>query len=158
MKKMTCAVLISVLLVTGCDLQLAPGTFDDCILKNLRGVTSNQIAAQIQVSCREKFPEKAIPQLAQRSLQPVELVAVTGRAGLSYGNRYGGTLYNGNSSLTVTQIEIQVGTKEGGKNIIRDYTTDIVIPPLTAKDFAFDVIVGDRGSDYSWALYSARGF
>ena len=152
------AVFASVALMTGCDELLGPKTYDDCILKNLRGVTTNVVATQIQESCREKFPEKVIPQVATRNLQPPELAVVTGRAGLSSGKRYGGTLYNGNSGLTVTQVQIQVGTKEGGKDVARAYTASITIPPLTVKDFAFDIIVGDQGTEYSWGVIGARGY
>lgn len=158
MKRFTRAVLASAALLSGCDGLLGPKTYDDCILKHLSGAASNAIATQIQDSCREKFPEKVTPQISTRPLQPAELAAVTGRAGVSYGNRYGGTLYNGNNALTVAQVEIQVGTKEGGKDFTRAYTTHVTIPPLTAKDFSFDIIVGDKGTEYSWALSGARGF
>ena len=152
------ATVVLALPLAGCDEFLGPRTYDDCILKNLRGVTNNSVAAQIKISCREKFPEKVVPQAKSRELAPWELAAITGRAGVSYGNRYGGTLYNGNKEITVTQVQIRVGTKEGGREAIRVYIADITIPPLTAKDFSFDIIVGDYRSEYSWGISGARGF
>lgn len=152
------AVLTISLLLAGCDEMIGPRTYEDCILKNFRGVTSNAVAAQIQESCREKFPEKLVSPAKARDLQPSEIAAVTGRAGLSYGNRYGGSLYNGNKEITVTEVQLLVGTKEGGKDVARTYIANITIPPLTAKDFSFDIIVGDKTTEYSWSLNSARGY
>lgn len=35
-----------------------PATFEDCILENMKGVTSDFAARAIQSACREKFPAK----------------------------------------------------------------------------------------------------
>lgn len=146
------------LLLAGCDELIGPRNYDDCILKNLRGVTNNAVAAQIEESCREKFPEKSVAQVKTRELQPGEVAAITGRAGVSYGHRYGGSLYNGNKDITVTQVQIQIGTREKGEEVKRMYLANITIPPLTVKDFAFDVIVSDKNSEYSWRVSGAHGF
>jgi hypothetical protein len=38
-----------------------PNNFDDCIIQNMKGVTSNTAAAAIRMACRQKFPEKIDP-------------------------------------------------------------------------------------------------
>jgi len=92
-------VLLSAVLVSGCDDILGPRSFDDCILKNMRGVTNNAAAALISRSCRQKFPEarERIPK--SRDLKPSETAAITGRAGLSFGTTYGGDLSSGSTGL-----------------------------------------------------------
>lgn len=153
------AAVLSIALVTGaCDELFGPRTFDDCILKNMRGVTSNAAAAQIRTSCRKKFPEGVELKTKSRDLKPWEVAAITGRAGLNYGTRYGGSLYNGNKDITVTQVQISVKTKVDGKDVSRMYAADVLIPPLTTKDFGFDIVVGDVGADYSWGIASAKGY
>lgn len=152
------SVLLLAVLMSGCDELLGPRSFDDCILKNMRGVSSNSAAAQIRRSCREKFPEGAEVKGKSHELKPWETTAITGRAGLNYGNRYGGNLYNGNKDITVTQVRIQVTTKADGNEVTRIYTADVTIPPLTTKDFAFDIVAGDQGADYSWGIAGAMGF
>ena len=147
-----------VVFAAGCDQLFGADSFDDCILKNMRGVTSDAAAAQIRRSCREKFSENVEQKAKSHELKPWEVAAITGRAGLGYGTRYSGNLYNGNKDITVTQVQVQVTTKEGGKEVSRVYTADITLPPQTAKDFGFDIVVGDQGSDHSWTITNARGF
>lgn len=85
-------VLLLVLALTGCE-----RSYDDCILTNMHGVTSDVAAAAIRRSCRPKFPETAETKPGQRELDSSEFEVLTGRAGLMYGNTYGGNLYNGNA-------------------------------------------------------------
>ena len=151
------ATLLAVLLA-GCDGLLGPRNFDDCILTHMKGVTSNIAAGDIRRSCREKFPEGAELKSKSRDLKPWELSAITGRAGINYGNRYGGTLYNGNNGLTVTETRIQVTTKIEKKDVAHTYSVTTPIPPLSTIEFAIDIIVGDRNADYQWAIVGARGF
>jgi len=35
-----------------------PNNFNDCIIENMKGVTSDSAAASIRMACRQKFPEK----------------------------------------------------------------------------------------------------
>jgi len=51
----------------------APHNFNDCILKNMRGVTNNMAAAEIKRSCREKFPEPGEEKEPERELDDAEL-------------------------------------------------------------------------------------
>jgi len=113
-------------------------------------------------SCREKFPEgtgtTASSQSEARRLSPDELARLDGRAGLSYGTHYSGTLHNGNVDITVSKVQIAVTTKVGGTSTSKLYTTVVHIPPQSAGTFAFEIVVGDQGASYSWSIASAEGF
>lgn len=123
----------------------------------MRGVTSNVAAAEIKRSCRGKFPTDPEAKPEPRELAASEVEALTGRAGLMFGNTYGGNIYNENNDLTVTRIRIKVTTKIDGKIVSRVYLADVTIPPHSAADFSFSIIRGDAGADYSWSIDGAMG-
>jgi hypothetical protein len=135
-----------------------PSNYDECIIESMKGVTSDVAARHVARSCRQKFPDKPIAQKKSRNLSANELGQVTGRAGNDYGNHFGGNLYNGNTRVTVTQVSVVVATKVGGKEDPRIYVTNVNIPPQCTTDFGFDIVVGDKGADYSWWLVEARGY
>lgn len=147
-----------VLALSGCDQLAAPKTFDDCILKHMDGVTSDKAAVLINRSCREKFPEGSEEKQRSRELAYDELKNLTGRAGLSFGNYYSGSLYNGNEDITITSVTIKITGKLGIASTSREYTDDVTIPPLNTKDFGVNIVVGDDGTEYSWGITGARGY
>jgi hypothetical protein len=138
-----------------------PSNYDECILDSMKGVTSNSAAILIKEACRKKFPDNPKPNVSSHELLPEEIFKIAGRAGLSYGNVYSGNLYNGNSSLTVTNVSIEISIsacERAYTNVIRSYKVDVDIPPLTAKDFKIDIIVGDAGCQYTWKIAHAQGY
>jgi hypothetical protein len=135
-----------------------PSNYDECILESMKGVTSDVAARMIARSCQEKFPDKPKAQPRSRELNSSELGQITGRAGNSFGNYFGGNLYNGNRGLTISQITVVVTTKVGKKDVSRTYVADVNIPPQTTADFSFSIVKGDEGSDYSWGIVGARGY
>ena len=66
-------------------------------------------------------------------------------------------MYNGNADITVTQLRIKVTTKIDRQEVSRIYLDDVMIPPHSAKEFGFDIVVGDKGADYSWDTDGAKG-
>ncbi len=50
-------VLLPTLFLSGCDEVFGPRNFEDCLLKNARGVNSDGAAKLIYRACREKFPK-----------------------------------------------------------------------------------------------------
>jgi len=152
------SVLLAAFLVAGCDQFSQPKNFDDCILKHMDGVTSDKAALLINRSCREKFPGGSEEEKRSRDLTYAELSKLTGRASLSFGNYYSGSLYNGNEGITVTSVTIRVTTKLGEVETTREYTDEVTIPPLSTKDFGVNIVVGDEGTDYSWGINGARGY
>ena len=138
-----------------CD---SPSSYDDCILKHMEGVKSDRGAFLIESSCGEKYPDIPIQLQKSRNLIRDEFTKVTGRAGLNYGNRYSGNLYNGNQEITVTQVRVRVTTNKDEVTAFKDYLVEVNIPPMTAVDFGFDIVLGDKGTNYSWGLFGGDGY
>lgn len=151
------ACVCGLLLLTACDDLVGPRTFDDCILKSMRGVTSDVAARQIRESCREKFSEDNAAKAKSRELKPWEIGAFSGRAGIN-SDYFSGSLYNGNKDITVTELRIAVIQKAEGKDTSRTYTTNVTIPPLSTESFMVQIIVDNANADYSWAIEGARGY
>lgn len=152
------SILLTVFALAGCDQFSQPQNFDDCILKHMDGVTSDKAALLITRSCRKKFPKGSAERKRARDLSFLELVNLTGRAGLDYGSYYSGSIYNGNKNITITSVTIRITGKSGKKSNTREYTDEVSIPPLSTADFGMNIIRGDKGTDYSWGIVSARGY
>ncbi len=116
--------------------------------KGIAGTTIFDVKSRRQVSEQKK----------SRSLIWDECKKITGRMGISYGNRYYGTIYNGNGKIHVTTISIEVTTTIGGQKIANVYSTPCDIPPMSAKDLGFDIIRGDEGTQYQWFVTGAKGY
>lgn len=137
-----------------------PRTYEDCVLKAMDGSGKSDVAARmIAAACREKFPYRGADSHAadEVELSALQLLGLTGRAGLSFGKTYSGSIYNGNKDVTVTQVEISITTSVDGEEVTRTYLDEVNIPPLSTSDFSFDIIVGDTGADYSWGITGALG-
>ena len=139
-----------------------PSNYDECILDSMKGVTNDVAAAAIRQSCRQKFPDDKPKQSFfphfSRNLSQDDIAQISGRAGLSYSNKYSGNFYNGNSNVTLTQVTISISTLSNGINDTRTYSVDVNIPPLKAKDFTIDIIIGDAGAEYKWGIIEAKGY
>jgi hypothetical protein len=138
-----------------------PTNYDECVLKNVKEDMNEMAVRAVIKSCANKFPdddeEEVTTGPSERNLTPSELSNLTGRAGLRYGSTYGGSNYNGNPGLIVTDIEIAISTTSDGEEVTRVYNDDVYILPNTTGDFRFDIIVGDQNADYSWSIRSATG-
>ena len=136
-----------------------PSDFDECILKHMKGVTSDVAAKLIYRSCLEKFPPKPQKKPKKRELTHLELAKLTGRASLSgYGNDFGGTIYNGNKNITVTEVSISVATTISGKKTTRVYKDYVNISPQAAEYFTVKIIPGDKETDHPWFITGAKGY
>ena len=86
-----------------------PRTLEDCILQNMKGVTSDDAAKQIRAACMMKFSDnEPTKKCKMREMTTAEAANVTGNASVSnYGNPYfSGSFYNGNSVATVDEINV----------------------------------------------------
>lgn len=153
-----CSLIFTAVFLAGCDQFSQSKNLDDCILKHMDGVTSDKAALLINRSCREKFPEGSEAKRRSRDLSYIEQSKLTGRAGLSFGNYYSGSIYNGNEDIIVTSVTIRVTGKLGDKTTPRDYADNVTIPPLSTRDFGVNIVVGDEGAEYSWGIMGARGY
>jgi len=161
-----------------------PKDVDDCILKNMAGVTSDIAARSVHVACKNKFPaqqfdvekansnpfgDKTFIDMSASSPQPPstpqnrplnseEIQNIKGSAKLDHGNHYyNGTLHNGNANLIVTQIEIAVTTTLDKKPTTQAYVISVNARPKATSDFSFKVLTGDAGAKYQWEILSAQG-
>lgn len=47
------------LLVTGCDkVSQAVGSYDDCLLSNMKGVTASHVIEAVKAACKQKYPKE----------------------------------------------------------------------------------------------------
>ena len=135
-----------------------PSNYDECILDSMKGVVGDVAARLIRQSCAQKFPAKAKPSVPSRDLSQDKIAQITGRAALSYGDAYAGNLYNGNASVTLTQVTIAISSVISGMYVTKNYSIDVTIPPLTARDFSISIVVGDYRAEYGWSIISAKGY
>ena len=84
-----------------------PRSFEDCILENMKGVTSDDAALQIRVACMQKFPGEEPKKCKMREMTAAEAVNVTGNASISSTPYFSGSFYNGNSVATVDEIVVK---------------------------------------------------
>ncbi len=146
-----------------------PSTFDECVLENMKGVTSDVAAAAIYNSCRHRFPLKKVPTEQHKDfdtlyrdqnapkLSTEETNKLTGRAGLVGNSEYSATIYNGNNTVTITKVEITVSTFINRLPVSNRYSVDVDILPLKTVTFKFPVISGDDDAKYSWSFAAAYG-
>ena len=122
---------------------LGPKNYEDCILENMNGVTSNTAARAIMMACRTKFPEKKTPPPSSRKIpkplplekilptkistshiQNVNLVGIERR---KYGDSVEFTIYNRNK-FAVSTIRVGADTESGKCSWeARDYPMVVVL-------------------------------
>ncbi len=133
------------------------GSFDDCILESMKGVTNNFAARQIRRSCRNKFPvESSTP--TSHVVSTKEQSNITGTAGFAPSGYFKGSLYNGNTDIHITEITIVISVSDGKLKDIKEYSTTVYISPKSTSSFSFGAIKGDHKSDFSWNIGSAKGY
>ncbi len=151
-------VISTLVLLAACD-QLSPNNYEDCILKNIRGTTTDLTSALVTSTCRAKFPQRRSYDNASKPLDPNEQALLTGRADHTPpSNRFSGNIYNGNRALTVGTVLIELYTTSAGKEIARTYAVQTQISPLSASSFAIEVVSGDPSTESKWRIVGASGF
>lgn len=86
-----------------------PRSLEDCILENMKGVTSDDAATQIRAACMLKFSDnEPTKKCKMREMTAAEAKNVTGNASISnYSAPYfSGSFYNGNSVATIDEIVV----------------------------------------------------
>ena len=130
-----------------------PDNYDQCVLESRKGITDNKDAETAKRACREKFQDM--------ELAPEALGKLIIHAGFGYGI-FSGSIYNGNSDYTVTQITILLAPmrrKEAAGASVDDkqYKIDLSLQPLTKGALSMP-ITSDNTLEYSWKLATARGY
>lgn len=124
-----------------------PNDFDDCVLRSMKGVTSEMAAKMIYKSCREKFPLKVEKSF---DLTFDKLVMISGRVGCRY-NSLSGKIYNKNTDTVVTKITISI---KNGTNVDY-YNYDCDIDPLSTQSIYLGV--DSCPKELIWTIISAKG-
>jgi hypothetical protein len=83
-----------------------PSSYDECILENMKGVTSNLAVGTIISACKKKFPtvETACKDF---DLNPTQLNNLKGTGRFS-GDSFYVDVYNGNSDIAIGEIKINI--------------------------------------------------
>lgn len=91
-----------------------PSTYEECVLKNVKGVKSDMAARLVANVCREQFPKPmadeefnkimgrmgAVVQPRNLSSDEVAKISIDTTNYHSYGNSYDCNIYNGNTSVS----------------------------------------------------------
>jgi hypothetical protein len=146
-------VLFSVVLLISPDQSIAsqpgPANSAQCI-----EAADNTAASEATRSCREKFPRK-VPE--DENLTAEALGKLDTDGGFGYGI-FSGSIYNGNSDYTVTQVTILLTPIPAGSPLItREYNIDVTVQPLT-KGALSVALISDGIRELSWSLTKARGY
>jgi hypothetical protein len=146
--------VLALLSISGCG----PRDYDECVLKAMKGVTSDFAARAIVKSCRDKFPGRK----QQDAQLPAEaLLRLAGHGQVKDGS-FSGNIYNGNSDWTVTQVTIKLTPYSPPNDpfdallATREYNADVNAAPLTNRRLYFSVDA--PLADYSWSISRARGY
>lgn len=117
-------------------------------------VAGDTAASEAAHSCLEKFPEKG---LQDENLAAEALGKLDADGGSGYGI-FSGSIYNGNSDYTVTQVTILLTPIPAGSPLItREYNIDVTVQPLT-KGALSVALISDGSREFSWSLTKARGY
>ncbi len=140
-----------------------PSSYEECVLKNMKGVTSDKAAIFINISCREKFPVKENPDefekmfgesLAQRNLNPEEVskLSISVVDYNSYETSYKCNVYNGNTSITVSLVIVDIP----GSSSTKKYAVPVQVKPQSASSVWIKTMPGESKGTL-WRIAGATG-
>lgn len=133
--------------------QSGPATYAQCI-KAAKKAAGDLAASETARSCLEKFPGK-VPE--DENLTAEALGKLDTDGGFGYGI-FSGSIYNGNSDYTVTQVTILLTPIPAESPLItREYNIDVTVQPLT-KGALSVALISDGIRELSWSLTKARGY
>ena len=137
----------------------APVNYNQCIIMAAKAA-KDPVGDEAQRHCREKSQEQ---KPAAKALPPAALDKLDANGGFGYGI-FSGSIYNGNSDYTVTQVVILVTPLGQEKHIpaaasltAREYSIDVTVPPLGKSALAV-AIISEGTRDFSWSIIKAHGY
>lgn len=149
------AIIILALLLCDTPLTLAmwpfgPSNYEECIAKEMKGVSSDVAARAIITSCRKRFPITKKQKKAGTKMPQEETSKVTGTLQSSYSG-YTANIYNG-ASWTLTDLFINISTVDSN----RMYRVPVEIEPLTADSISFNAT---KESEFvGWYIVEVWGY
>ena len=133
--------------------QTGPANYAQCIK-----VAGNTAASEAVRSCLEKLPGE-VPE--DENLTTEALGKLDADGGSGYGI-FSGSIYNGNSDYTVTQVTLlltPMGKELSAETSLdtREYNVEVALKPLTKGALSMALISGGA-REFSWSLTKARGY
>lgn len=137
--------------------QTGPDNYAQCI-KAAKKAAGNTAASEAARSCLEKFSGE-VPE--DENLTAEALGKLDTDGGFGYGI-FSGSIYNGNSDYTVTQITLlltPMGKELSAETSLdtREYNVEVALEPLTKGALSMALISGGA-REFSWSLTKARGY
>ena len=144
-----------------------PSNYEECILKNMKGVTSDEAARAIRGACRREFPRKTV----DRQDVPVSVLKdITGEAWFidkahpdaSHTGNFYAKLYNNNAKWRIVLVKIRItdkatGTHEDVLGVIPGYLLALkTLSPFERKCFGF--FVQKVPVKWEWNIIEAKGY
>ena len=153
---------ISIAILPGC---FGPSDFDECILKNMKGVNNGSVADAIYESCENKFPKKE--ENKRVDIPPNVLADLEGKFEFLYPTLktlLKGTIYNPNLEWTITRITFEIGPipnrfepkKESDPLKIKKYQKGISLKPQSVDSFSIDIL--EPPTKFNVNIISAKGY
>jgi hypothetical protein len=134
-----------------------PKTVEECILENMKGVTSDAAAKSIEEACFEKYyqPTKK-KQCKLRELNKNEVDSVKGTGGVrDIGSPYFSVrLYNG-SGVQIEQIKVYIFADNIKPGQEYDLTVLEPIKPKSSTDVGASIQVFPT-KNFSWGIYQMK--
>ena len=133
--------------------QTIPVNYAQCV-KATKKAVGNPTATEIAHACRKEFPKKR-PQ--DEDLTPEALGKLDAHGGFGYGI-FGGSIYNGNSDYTITQVTLLLTPIPAESPLITsEYNIDVIVQPLSKGELAV-ALTSDVTREFSWSLIKIRGY
>lgn len=112
-----------------------PSNFDECILGNMKGVTSDLAAKSVARACRDKFPaqEPRIVELPDSILKEIKSKG----ASIFSDGYFRANFGNGTNNYTITSIKVRLYNKDTASH--RDYTVNFETAYDLNKDGEIDL-------------------
>jgi hypothetical protein len=128
-----------------------PKNFDDCILENMKGVTSDQAAATIYASCSAKFPTEE-KKCKLRNLSTSEKSNIRGSAKITdIGKPYfAADFYNGNSEITIDAATVTISAPNIKPSQKYDLYFSYPISPRSSGSAGISIQIFPTPDKWSW--------
>jgi len=165
-----------------------PSNYEECILKNMKGVTSDKAVLEIRKACRAKFPKKPIKKQKLRDVPKKVLEDITGKAWFTdkahsdassiYKSIYNfyARLHNDNAKWTISKVKIRIFDKAtktyeyilsheptspptGRQLTVNDIEWKGEFPPLSPfKTEVFPFFAQKLPAEWEWTIVKAKGY
>ncbi len=162
--------ITTILLVTGAQFFASdsksgwwgPSTYEECILENMKGITSDHAAAAVQAACRKKFPEKAQTGTSgstgescqnPRKLSISELAEVKVQNFRSYKRLIDIDFHNGNSKLYIKSLVFVLYDTLGDS--VEKHAEDVYVSPQSSSSSNF--LSNFAMNHKNWSVYIESG-